>query len=213
MRQRPSTDMRAHRGSVFVLALLVLSATHHARAGSVKSVGGASPVCPAGFQLAANSSVCAQRLEANATISYAEAQLSCYETYAQLAEPFVTDVASCTASSPCWLGGRCHIHRHAVEDHGPLLWLPKHTHVEGDQDHVTCHSEAALSNGLDTPDVSKRGNWVYGPLTPELVSKHGGAFAIATWPPLRNWQPSPLCTIHRVHGVDGWSLAPRHLQP
>ena len=98
MRQRPSTDMRAQRGSVFVLALLVLSATHHACAGSVKSVGGASPVCPAGFQLAANSSVCAQRLEANATISYAEAQLSCYETYAQLAEPFVTDVASCTAS-------------------------------------------------------------------------------------------------------------------
>ena len=178
--------------AVLVGALVILSVKqppHEQR--TVRAPGqsaSTSLLCPRGFQLAQNNDLCVQRAKNSVNVTFVNARRKCQARGNDLAEPLITNVTACTASSPCWLGGRCRIRERVADDNGAWVFHVVQDNVLGalkdvvgmsdEEFEVYCEPVAPANPKLDSADLAKSDNWVYGPLTPGLVAQHGGAAVI-----------------------------------
>ena len=191
MRHQPLAGWRALGTRVLATALVVLSVVWctHANPGNASEESENVPgvLCPRGFQLAQNNDLCVLRAEGGVNMAFVNARRKCQARGNDLAEP-LTNVTACTASSPCWLGGRCHIRERATDDNGAWVFHVVQDNVLGalkdvvgmsdEEFEVYCEPVAPANPKLDSADLAKSDNWVYGPLTPGLVAQHGGAAVI-----------------------------------
>ena len=230
MRPNTSVGWRRAATSVLATAVVILSVV---RADSEHTT--APLMSPKHYTLAENNLVCTRRVEAGVNMTFIHARCLCQALGYDLAGPSATRIATCTASSPCLLGGRCRIRRR-VEHGRDALWVAAANellelkagdyHVEHEEEalwvavanmllklkdgdrqgrpvnilkgaalwkafantlaeridgayQVVCQSSADNDTSVD-PAISESTNWVYGPLTPEMVMKHGGARRCAT---------------------------------
>ena len=178
--------------AVLVGALVILSVKQPPREQRTVRAPGQSAstslLCPRGFQLAQNNDLCVQRAENSVNVTFVNARRKCQARGNDLAEPLITNVTACTASSPCWLGGRCHIYERVTDGEqrsafqriqGGLRIVAKLLTTMSDEEfEVYCEPVAPANPKLDSADLAKSDNWVYGPLTPGLVAQHGGAAVI-----------------------------------
>ena len=192
MRHQPLAGWRALGTRVLATALVVLSVVWctHANPGNASEESENVPgvLCPRGFQLAQNNDLCVLRAEGGVNMAFVNARRKCQARGNDLAEPLITNVTACTASSPCWLGGRCHIYERVTDGEqrsafqriqGGLRIVAKLLTTMSDEEfEVYCEPVAPANPKLDSADLAKSDNWVYGPLTPGLVAQHGGAAVI-----------------------------------
>ena len=190
--------------AVLVGALVILSVKQPPREQRTVRAPGQSAstslLCPRGFQLAQNNDLCVQRATNSVNVTFVNARRKCQARGNDLAEP-LTNVTACTASSPCWLGGRCRIRERVTDDNGAWVFHVVQDNVLGalkdvvgmsdEEFEVYCEPVAPANPKLDSADLSKSDNWVYGPLTPGLVAQHGGAAAILI--------PHCVSASHRPH--------------